>query len=529
MNTVIKSFWHTKWILAVTAGVLLGLSYPPLPLPFLIFPGFLIIFRLIDLSHSAREAAFWSWLAFLIWNLITTYWLMMATLPAGIAAIVANSAVMTLPVMLQYHIQKQQWPSFYIVLLQASCWLSYEYFHHQWDLAWPWLTLANAWANVPDLVQYISVTGYWGISLWILLTASLAYQAIQKNNKTIALAAASVLLLFPGWSLIKTIIEVPTVPEETQEVVVVQPDFDSYHSYGGYPSSWQATQHLLKLTDSVRTPDTQLILWPENSIQNRISNLDSFGSRNKDTQRLLHQKASAWGATIITGAVYYEFYDEDQAPLLPYKSPDGPFLPFNAALGFTAQKTQPDIYRKHNLVPIVERIPFVHFLNAIDLFDWINWSQNQQYGKGSEADAFPVEGTQIPALICYDSVFPNWVRQFVQQGSGFLTVITNDGWWGNTSGHEQHFAYARLRAVEFDRWVVRSANNGISGVIDPEGEVQVRTTYKTSTAFRYEVPILTSLTFYARFGDWLPQVLLLCLAAGSVHFLVSKRTWKKSS
>ncbi len=139
--------WNTKWLLTLSAGILLGLSYPPVPLPFLIFPGFLLIFRIIDLSASAREAAYWTYPAFVIWNLMTTYWLMMATLAGGVAAILANAAVMTIPVMLQYLFQKQKWKAWLIAFSQTAVWISYEFLHHQWDLAWPWLTLGNAWAN----------------------------------------------------------------------------------------------------------------------------------------------------------------------------------------------------------------------------------------------------------------------------------------------------------------------------------------------------------------------------------------------
>jgi apolipoprotein N-acyltransferase len=116
-------------------------------------------------------------------------------------------------------------------------------------------------------------------------------------------------------------------------------------------------------------------------------------------------------------------------------------------------------------------------------------------------------------------VYPGWIRKFVQNGAGFITVITNDGWWGNTSGHEQHFSYARLRSIEFRRWVVRSANNGISGVIAPDGSVKKRTEYWASTAFRYQVPVLTNQTIYARFGDWLP-IGLLIISLGAIGYLL---------
>lgn len=522
MKNLIQQFWKNSWLLSVTAGILLGLSYPPVPLPFLIFPAFLLIYRIIDLSDSTREAAYKVYPAFLIWNIITTYWLVMATVAGGVAAILANAAVMTIPVMLQYKVQRQNLPPWLIALLQTAFWLSYEYLHHLWDLAWPWLAVGNAWANVPQLVQYISVTGYWGISFWVVFATALFYQYWRGPKPSTKFAAVAVLLIFPLWSVLISFFGSDTEPETTHEAVVVQPNFDSYEPNGGFDSAQQANDHLFSLTDSVITEQTNLIVWPENAVQNQILNIDNYRTFSDRTKDQLKNYTEKENATLITGATFFEFY-EDDIPALPHTNQRGPYLAFNAALGFYPNKPM-DVYRKHNLVPIVERIPFVHFFNAIDVFGWVNWNQIQGYGKGHHADQFSVNGTATPALICYDSVFPNWILNYVRNGAGYLTIITNDGWWGNTSGHEQHFAYARLRAIEFDRWVVRSANNGISGIIAPDGSIKVETPYWKTTAFNYNVPVHTSQTLYTRFGDWLPFLMMALSIFGiGVPFFSKKR------
>ncbi|MFY0685502.1 MAG: apolipoprotein N-acyltransferase, partial [Balneola sp.] len=108
----------------------------------------------------------------------------------------------------------------------------------------------------------------------------------------------------------------------------------------------------------------------------------------------------------------------------------------------------------------------------------------------------------------------------------FITIITNDGWWGNTSGHHQHFAYARLRAIEFDRWVVRSANNGFSGIIDPEGNVLQKTNYWERTGFNFDVPSKSTTTFYTQFGDWLSYFCLM-MSMGAFAFVLVRK-YKRS-
>lgn len=512
MTNFVTFFWNKKWALSLVTGVLLGLSWPPIPLPFLVFPAFVLLFRLIDLCGSAREAAYWSYLAFVIWNVITTYWLVMATTAGGIAAILANAAVMTLPVMLIYLAQKKISNHWLIALFQTAFWVSYEYLHHHWDLAWPWLAVGNAWANVPELVQYISATGYLGISFWVVLVGALTYQAIKLEHKSVGITAAVIALAFPILSFIQLQF-LNLESGRSVETVVVQPNFDSYQDYGGFQTPRQALDLLIHITDSAKTDSTKLVVWPENGLHPYVASRPVNDRASNAIKPRLLAKSAQWNATIIAGTAYYEYFSQGNVPVLPRMSGSTPYLAYNSALAFQPDSTIA-IYRKYNLVPIVERVPFVHFLNAIDIGGFVNWANNQGFGKGYKADQFHISSTKTPALICYDSVFPGWVRKFVTNGAGFITIITNDGWWGNTSGHEQHFAYARLRALEFRRWIVRSANNGISGIIAPDGSIKVETEYWTRTAFRYQVPVKKEMTLYARLGDWLPVTMLFLSLIG---------------
>ena len=185
-----------------------------------------------------------------------------------------------------------------------------------------------------------------------------------------------------------------------------------------------------------------------------------------------------------------------------------PYNYFNATLFVRSDGSISD-YEKANLVPIVERIPFVEQLAAIDVFDWVDWGSIAGFGKGKTPDMLETPAFTSPGLICYDSVYPSWIRKFVLNDASFITIITNDGWWGDTSGHLQHFAYARLRAIEFDRWIARSANNGISGIIAPNGKVIKETDYWVRTGFVSNIYNRDTETFYTRFGNWLPISCLL--------------------
>src|SRR5699024_469729 len=173
MKDAFNSFWSKPWLLAITAGILLGLSFPPFPFPFLQIPAFLLLLQVISLSNSAKQAAYYTYPGFLIWNLISTYWLMMATVAGGIASILANAVLMSLTAMLLYWVQKKYSSAWLVAIFQACFWVSFEYLHFQWDLSWPWLTLGNGWAYYTNFIQYISVTGVMGVSAWIILVSAL--------------------------------------------------------------------------------------------------------------------------------------------------------------------------------------------------------------------------------------------------------------------------------------------------------------------------------------------------------------------
>jgi apolipoprotein N-acyltransferase len=111
----------------------------------------------------------------------------------------------------------------------------------------------------------------------------------------------------------------------------------------------------------------------------------------------------------------------------------------------------------------------------------------------------------VAPIICYESIWGEYVAKAVSKGAQFIAVITNDGWWGNTSGKDQHLAYAKLRAIETRRWVARSANTGISGFINQRGDVVKKSGWWVSTALEADINLNDELTFYVKYGDYIAQ------------------------
>ena len=112
----------------------------------------------------------------------------------------------------------------------------------------------------------------------------------------------------------------------------------------------------------------------------------------------------------------------------------------------------------------------------------------------------------IAPIICYESVFGEFVTGYVNNGATVLGIITSDAWWENTQGHKQHFSYAKIRAIETRRSVARSANTGISGFISPLGTVLKKSKYNERTSLKSSVPISRKMTFYVKHGDYIARI-----------------------
>ncbi|TNE72414.1 apolipoprotein N-acyltransferase [bacterium] len=530
---MVKLF-QSPWFISVTSGVLFALSFPTVGTPFLLFPAFCLLFVLAEKADSGKQLAYWSYPAFAIWNLLTTYWLMYATVPGGLAAILANAVIMTIPLAWMRRVLISKMHNGFKVLLIPSIWTTYEYLHFRWDLAWPWLSLGNAFGNYPKLIQFIEFTGQLGITWLVVYFALPLYKSlknwaeIQKmeipywkklfsthktTNQKNTTSPLFILLLIVIFGFLMTYLgknykDLSTYPHV--EVAVIQPNYDSYLPNAGYTNMNEAQHNLLSLADSARTPQTKIMFFPENSIQPLVSLHSHYVSQFRDS-------AMKWNLTLVSGLNELVTYkDPSQTPEvyrgLRYNEP---YDIFNSSMVWERDgKITP--YRKYNLVPLVERFPFVEVLSKLDVFDWIPWGSFAGFGRGYEVVNAPFEGGSSSILICYDSVFPDWNRQYVKQGATLIGLITNDGWWGDTPGHEQHFNFGRLRAIETRRTIARSANNGISGFILPNGEVLKRTRYWERTFVTEQVPLLTEETFYVKYGDWIGWLSLILSFLGFV-------------
>jgi apolipoprotein N-acyltransferase len=170
---------------------------------------------------------------------------------------------------------------------------------------------------------------------------------------------------------------------------------------------------------------------------------------------------------------------------------------YNAAFMVRADGSDGGTYRKMHLVPFGEYVPLKRLLFfAAPLVEAVS-----DFSPGERLALLPVDGRQMSTAICYEIVYPDLVRSAVRDGSTLLSTITNDAWFGRTSAPEQHFAQASMRAIENGRYLVRAANTGISGIIDPYGRVLAKTSIFEPAVVVGETRTIREQTVYTRIGD----------------------------
>lgn len=508
---MIENWMKSPLFRAILIGICLSAAYPPVNLFPLLWVGLWLLVKEVRNSSGIRHAMARVYLPLVFWNLGTTYWLMMATLPGGLAAIFANSVVLAVPLGLMWPFLTKRMPQWIGILAAAAVWVLFEWIHTRWELAWPWLQLGNGLSAWPSIYQWISLTGVFGLSFWVFVSVLLIPDRMSVQGRKYWLPF-SVFTFIPILLSVGYFSIVDQKPDSQVTVTVVQPNYDSYLRIGGYDEPITPLLGLIELSDSVSTAESKLIIWPENAVMQ-----DIYSGYPNEAQSILEAMVRDRDVTLIAGATFMNIYPADtQEPLIRRFNNGVPFKAYNSAMSY-APGDSLKLYFKRHLVPMVETIPYLAFLDAIDVVGF-NIPQMNSYHRGVEAVNFETPYGLVPAMVCYDSVFPNWVRTTVRDGAIFVSVITNDGWWGNTSGHHQHFEFAKLRAVETRRAVVRSANNGLSGVIDASGVVLNKTDYWVRTGFTDEIPVYTTMTLYTLWGDWFVVVCGGMVLVGAVFW-----------
>lgn len=499
-------YQYLLWMLL--AAVAMWLAWPPLSLTPLIFIGFVPLLYVTDQLVKAEGGKpgltyiKYVYAGLLLWNIFTTYWVCNATFVGGLIAMGANALLMTIPFYLFFKFMRIGFSRWMAYTALVAFWMALEFLHLNWQLAWPWLNLGNAFAAVPDYVQWYEYTGAFGGTLWVWLVNLGIYEIIRSaidDRPRLPRVIYVILIAFLpiGWSLFITS---PNAPEYKINTAVIQPNVDPY----GEKFEVSAEEQIARFIEqSERVADSaELVIWPETAIPNSVNEGDPMSSKGFDQiEDFLEAHPHV---TLLSGLNSYQQYPDKATPTArPFQNADAYYDVFNAAM-LLDTGYNPQFYHKSILVPGVERMPYPAIFGFLESLAINMGGTSGSLGSQDEASLVKSrDSIRIAPVICYESVFGDYVGDFVNKGADIIAVITNDGWWGNTAGYRQHFQYSRLRAIEFRRAIARSANTGISGFITPDGSTHQITDYWVKATETFELPVYKGQTFYARHGDYI--------------------------
>jgi len=546
-------------LLSLASGLILSLAWPERGFPALLFFAFVPLLRMEELVSSNRErftrfsVFFYSYPGFLLWNGLTTWWIVNSTGEGAAMAVVLNAMFMSI-VFAFFSGTKRRLgsrPAGYLALI--CFWVMFEYLHLNWDLNWPWLNLGNGFSSYHHWVQWYEYTGAFGGTVWVLLVnilvydiasrfirderdASILHKPHQVNEENRS-GGVKMRVIIPLIMILAPIafsyLLYYTYHEKSNPVhaVIVQPNIDPYSEQYSLPPI-QVVGRIMNLAGPAIDSTTNILVTPESALQQEMweNQIETF-----ESVLLARQIITKYPNLniILGGTTYYAFKPGEKIPHTARKftQENAWYNRYNAAIMVSRYPTL-QMYHKSKLTPGVEVLPSYNGFKwlekyAIDLGGIVG-----SLGTDSVRKVFRVINMPpVAACICYESIFGEFFAEFVRNGAQVMCIITNDGWWGNTAGHRQHFAFAHLRAIETRRSILRSANTGISAWIDQRGDAHEQTKYWVPAVIKATVNANDRMTFYTLHGDyiafwlsWLGGLLYL----GSLGVWIGRKRIKKS-
>lgn len=513
-------FYH-KLLLSVASALMFSAGWTQWSLG--LFAAFAFVPLLLIEYHDSmkkdrkRETGIfmWAWLSFLIWNIISTYWIYYSTLFGAAAAIFFLSLFMTCVFYLAVLVWRKAGMRIGLIAF-VSFWLSFECLFLNSQISWPWLTLGNAFANNITIVQWYEFVGHLGGSFWVLVLNVLVFLILKillfreekKLLKRTYIALAVCFIIPVGYSLIRYYTYTEKI--DPVDVVVIQPNIDPYYEKFETPAVDQISEMVFlinsktdSLVDFVVCPETAM---PTGMWENEMN--------DESTVKYLRDYLSLYpDISIIIGAntrMYYEEGEGRSKTAIRLGSTRHYYDLFNTSLMIdTSADIQ--IYHKSKLVPGVEMMPYPELLGFLGDFAVDLGGMQGSHGTQPDRTTFArkSDGLKTGTAICYESAYGEFFSEFVKNGAAFMCIITNDGWWSNTAGHRQHKSFASLRAIETRRSIARSANTGISCFVNQRGDILQATSWWKKDVIRAKLNLNHNLTFYTRYGDFLARMSLV--------------------
>ena len=539
-------------ILSLLSAMMLSISWPTYGVPFFIFfalvPLLIMehdITKFSKIKNKGRAIFGLTFLCFMIWNIVTTGWLYGAKNPDGTHSMMA----VVFPVLFNaffysltfqcYHLYKKTQGTYFGLVFFVAIWMVFEKIHLTWEFSWPWLNLGNAFADYPKLIQWYDTLGATGGSFWILIVNVYAFYTLRiweagRKQKSLIINS-SVLIGFIALPMVISAVKYQNFEEKpigSVNVLMLQPELNPYtEKYS--KDSLTIVNDLLKLAEENSKGQIDYYIGPETSLPGFGSISESGFEQSELLNTVKGFLAKHPKSVFATGISSHRFYpNEKDKTATSYQTSDGIYVDsYNSAVQIIPNQ-KVEVYHKGKLVPGVEMFPYINVLKPILGNAMINLGGTTASLAGDpERKVFsnPFNKGKIAPIVCYESIYGEFVTEYVKKGANFLGIMTNDSWWGETQGHKQLMSYARLRAIETRREIARSANSGISAHINAKGDVVADTFYGDKTTLFAKINLYENITFYTKAGDLLSRFSIFVFGFLVFYTLIKKFQNRKKS
>ncbi|MEW5700778.1 MAG: apolipoprotein N-acyltransferase [Candidatus Zixiibacteriota bacterium] len=495
---MLRSLSHfSPTISAALAGGLLALAFPPFPFGLLAYPAIACALWAVGIGGhpatiSIRAMAWRGWVFGFVFHLGTLYWIGWVAIPGMLAMVIILALYVSAVFALCAYLQRAL--GAWAIWLFPVVWTAHEHLREWGALAFPWTNLSLTHAAYPALIQYADVTGDLGISFIIVLLGVSLHQIVDNvvAGRTRALVVNLVVfgLGFAVPYLYGRAALSGLKPVDTVRVAVLQGDIDSFRKWDeGFTDQSMAVYEAQTRTAAAH--GAELIVWPETAAPIYLR----ADERYHRELRLLSQELTI---PLLIGTLEFR-----------RTQPEG-YLRYNAAVALSNGHYAPDFHAKLHLVPFGEWIPFSDRFRVLDKLE----VGGAHFTAGDRYVLFDHPKGPYAVAICYESAFPAIVRHFVDAGARFLVTITNDGWYGFSSGPAQHAAIAIFRSIETRCPMARAANTGISGFIDRAGLFHEATAQYVPDVRLHDLPLgpPDEKTFFVLHGMYWGQLCSLATA-----------------
>lgn len=515
-------------LLLVLSGILLALSFPPVPFPasILLFIALIPYLSVIERKEKLIEINRATYLMAFVFCLLTLYWVGswqkesdIFLMISGTLLIFVNPVFFLIPSTL-LHFSRQVFPRKYSLYLLPLFYVSYEYAYMLTDLSFPWLSLGNGLSLFTTFIQIADIVGQLGLTLVIVMLNVLIYNSVTvyKINKKLFYLHTSIVLLIFILILFYGIVKLTPTEQISSKIKVglIQPNLNPWEKWKGGNIN-ELVDEYFQLSENAIREGAKIIIWPETALPIYLRS-----GMYDDIQKNIFNFCEFNQVALLTGMPDVKFYyDEKNRPDDAKYNSHGNYYyaTYNSILLFRPNNSFVESYGKMKLVPFGERVPFVDALPFLgDLIKWGVGLSGWNVGKDTTVFSIPIINANSPnmndtinigGLVCYESIYPTLVSEFVKNKADLIAVVTNDSWYGNLSGPYQHKEFAALRAIENRRTIVRAANGGISCIINPLGETEVQTKMFTRTYVVVDAVISKSETFFTKNPLLIP---ILCSA-----------------